>query len=142
PALDIVVATRLLQTASQQVLLGIAQATLQPPFASSATTRVEELREPLANAARLHCELLAIGWKSSVAHHALDRLTAAVMIADGRGHLVDMNCAAQSVLRRADGLVLQGCKITARHPSDGNRLAALIAAATASEDTLPAVKWV
>src|SRR5207253_7574548 len=106
--IDDSVATRLFENASHRVLFGIGHATGQPPFASSATTRLEELREPLANAARLHCELLAIGWKSSVAHHALDRLTAAVMIADGRGHLVDMNCAAQSVLIRADGLVLQG----------------------------------
>jgi DNA-binding CsgD family transcriptional regulator len=136
------IAARLFESAAHTVVFGISHAADRPPFASSSTTILEELRVPLGNAARLHSELLTIGWKSSVAHHALDKLTAAVMITDSRAHVIDMNQAAQHVLRRADGLVWKGGKITALHASDEDRLAMFIAAVTAVENAPVAVKWV
>jgi PAS domain-containing protein len=76
----------------------------QKPFTATATASLRELFDPLTNAARLHAELRELGWKSAAALRALDQVPAGVIISDGDCRVVEMNRAAEHVLRRDDGL--------------------------------------
>jgi PAS domain-containing protein len=74
---------------------------------ATATASLRELFDPLSNAARVHAELRELGWKSAAAARALDQLAAGVIITDGDGRVVEMNRAAEQILRRNDGLTVR-----------------------------------
>jgi hypothetical protein len=90
--------------------------------------------EPLARAARLHTELHSLGWRSSVALQALDRLAAGVIITDGEGRVIELNRAAERIMRRGDGLMMRNGRLEAAGVLDGARLAKAIAAAAEPRD--------
>jgi hypothetical protein len=48
-----------------------------------------------------------LGWKSGAALRALDQVAAGVIITDADGRVVEMNRAAEHVLRRDDGLTVR-----------------------------------
>src|SRR5882757_8231843 len=68
-------------------------------------------------------------WKSAAALRALDQVAAGVIISDGDGRVVEMNRAAEHVLRRDDGLTVRQGMLFAQRVFDHEKLARTIAVA-------------
>jgi PAS domain-containing protein len=95
--------------------------------------------EPLAKLARLHIELAGLGYGPAIALRALDRLAAAVIVADSDGSVIQTNRAAERILQRGDGLVIRNGNLGVLHVVDSARLEAFIAAAAAEQKTAAAI---
>jgi len=124
-----IVGTRLFDNASYTVIFGVHEGVYQAPFSAVGGARLQELFEPLSHAARLHAELRNLAWKSAAALRALDQLAAGVIITDGDGRVVEMNRAAEHILRRDDGLTVRQGKLFAQRVFEQNKLARFIAVA-------------
>jgi DNA-binding CsgD family transcriptional regulator len=96
------------------------------------------LFDALSNAARLHAKLRELGWRSAAALRALDQVAAGVIIVESDGRVVEMNRAAELVLRRDDGLTVRRGKLCAQRIFDHEKLARAITTA-ASVKTAAAV---
>jgi PAS domain-containing protein len=70
-------------------------------------------------------------WRHSVALGALDQLCAGVIIADNGGQVIEMNRAAESIVRLEDGLNVRNGQLCARRTFETAKVAKLIAGATA-----------
>ena len=99
----------------------------QESFTATSTASLRDLTDPLSN--RLHAELRELGWKSAAALRALDQVAAGVIITDAKGSVVEMNRAAENVLRREDGLLVRQGKLCAQRIFDHEKLARAIAVA-------------
>jgi hypothetical protein len=71
----------------------------QESFTATSTASLRDLTDPLSNAARLHAELRELGWKSAAALRALNQVAAGVIITHAKGSVIEMNRAAENVLR-------------------------------------------
>jgi DNA-binding NarL/FixJ family response regulator len=98
-------------------------------FAEAGIAALQELLEPLAKAARLQTELQSLGWRASVALRALDQLHAGVIVIDGAGRVIELNRAAERIVRRGDGLIIRNGRHEASGVLDSDKLAKLIAEA-------------
>jgi DNA-binding CsgD family transcriptional regulator len=76
-------------------------------------------------------EIHSLGWRSSVALGALDQLCAGVIIADNGGKVIEMNRAAESIVRLEDGLNIRNGRLCARRTFETVKVAKLISGATA-----------
>jgi DNA-binding CsgD family transcriptional regulator/PAS domain-containing protein len=124
-----ILGTQLFGSSSDAVIFGIHYGLYQTQSTSMNSARLRELFEPLSNAARLHAELREIGWKSAAALRALDQIAAGVIISDGDGRVVEVNRAAEHILRRDDGLTVRQGKLCAQRVFDHEKLARAIAVA-------------
>jgi DNA-binding CsgD family transcriptional regulator len=124
-----VAGARLFETASHTVIFGLMYGIYQAPPSAVGAVRLQELFEPLSNAAHLHAELRELGWKSAAAVRALDQLARGVIITDGHGRVIEMNRAAEQILRRDDGLTVRQGKLCAERVFEHDKLARLIALA-------------
>jgi DNA-binding CsgD family transcriptional regulator len=70
-------------------------------------------------------------WRLSVALGALDQLCAGVIIADNGGKVIEMNRAAESIVRLEDGLNIRNGRLCARRTFETVKVAKLISGATA-----------
>ena len=70
-------------------------------------------------------------WRHSVALGALDQLCAGVIIADSGGRVIEMNRAAESIVRLDDGLNVRSDRLCARRAFETAKIAKLIAGAAA-----------
>jgi DNA-binding CsgD family transcriptional regulator/PAS domain-containing protein len=134
-----VAGARLFETASHTVIFGLMYGIYQAPPSAVGAVRLQELFEPLSNAARLHAELRELGWKSAAAVRALDQLARGVIITDGRGGVTEVNRAAEQILRRDDGLTVRQGKLCAERVFEHDKLARFIALA-ANGKTVAAVR--
>jgi DNA-binding CsgD family transcriptional regulator len=133
-----IIGTRLFDSSSCRVILSVHRGIYQEPFTATATASLRELTDPLSNAARLHAELRELGWKSAAALRALDQVAAGVIVTDAKGRVVEMNRAAENVLRREDGLLVRQGRLCAQRIFDHEKLARAIAVA-ANANTAAAV---
>jgi PAS domain-containing protein len=124
-----IIGTRLFGSPSWTVILSVHRGIYQEPFSAISTAQLQELFDPLSNAARLHAELRNLAWKSAAALRALDQLAAGVIITDGDGRVVEMNRASEHILRRDDGLTVRQGKLFAQRVFEQNKLARFIAVA-------------
>jgi PAS domain-containing protein/DNA-binding CsgD family transcriptional regulator len=124
-----IIGTRLFGSPSCTIILSVHRGIYQEPFSAISTAQLQELFDPLSNAARLHAELRNLAWKSAAALRALDQLAAGVIITDGDGRVVEMNRAAEHILRRDDGLTVRQGKLFAQRVFEQNKLARFIAVA-------------
>jgi hypothetical protein len=124
-----IVAARLSDDRSHTEILGIHYGIHQSPSASSRAVQVNELLEPLGHASRLHAELRNLGWRSSVAFQALDQLAAGVIVTRDDRRVVELNRAAEEIIRRNDGLSIRHGKLCAVRVFEDTKLATLIAGA-------------
>ena len=118
---------RLFESPSHSAVFGLSHGIGRAPFAAAGIAALQDLLEPLANAARLHTELHGLGWRSAVALRALDQLAAGVMVADGVGRVIELNRAAEEIVRRDDGLIVRNGRLDASGMPDSEKLAKLIA---------------
>ena len=124
-----IIGTRLFGNSSYTVILSVHRGIYQEPFDAISTAQLQKLFDPLSNAARLRAELRELGWKSAAALRALDQVAAGLIISDGDGRVVEMNRAAEHVLRRDDGLTVRQGKLYAQRVFDHEKLARAIAGA-------------
>jgi PAS domain-containing protein len=101
--------------------------------------QLQELYQALSKAAHLQHQLQSLRWKSSVGLRALDQLAAGVIVTDSGGRVIEMNRAAERIVRIDDGLTIRSARLGARCPSDDTKLAKFIAAAAAEKKALAAV---
>lgn len=94
---------RLFESASHSVVFGLSHGLGELPFAEASIVMLREILEPLSKAARLHSQLHNLNWRSSVALRALDQLAAGVIVTDGEGRVIELNRAAERIVRRGDG---------------------------------------
>jgi DNA-binding CsgD family transcriptional regulator/PAS domain-containing protein len=134
-----IIGTRLFDSPSCTILLSAHLGIYQERFTETATASLRKLFGPLSNAARLHAELRELGWKSAAAVRALDQLARGVIITDGRGGVIEVNRAAEQILRRNDGLTVRQGKLCAERVFEHDKLARFIALA-ADGKTAPAVR--
>jgi DNA-binding CsgD family transcriptional regulator len=133
-----IIGTRLVDSPSFTILLSAHWGIYQELFTARATASLSQLFDALSNAARLHAKLRELGWKSAAALRALDQVAAGVIIVESDGRVVEMNRAAELVLRRDDGLTVRRGKLCAQRIFDHEKLARAITTA-ASEKTAAAV---
>ena len=133
-----IIGTRLFDSPSCTILLSAHWGIYQESFTATAIAWLRELTDPLSNAARLHAELRELGWKSAAALRALDQVAAGVIVTDAKGRVVEMNRAAENVLRREDGLLVRQGRLCAQRIFDHEKLARAIAVA-ANANTAAAV---
>jgi hypothetical protein len=128
---DDILGVRLADYPSRTAILGIHYDTRRASAARGA--QLKEPFEVLSKAARLQYELEGLRWKSSLGLYALDQLAAGVIVMDARGRLIEMNRAAETILRRGDALSIRERRLCARRADEDTKLAQLIAAAAARE---------
>jgi hypothetical protein len=98
---DDMLGVRLADHPSQTAILGIHYDTRHDTRRASAVARRAQLKEffeVVSKAARLQYELEGLRWKSSLGLHALDQLTAGVIVTDCRRRLIEMNRAPEIIL--------------------------------------------
>ena len=83
----------------------------------------------LGRAVRLRERLAACEQRAGTTAQLLDQISLATLLVDARGHPVQLNAAAEALLRAGDGLRLVSGRLVAEG-SDAARLAAALAAAT------------
>jgi DNA-binding CsgD family transcriptional regulator/PAS domain-containing protein len=123
---------RILDTPSLVAIFGLQQATKRAPLASASAGRMPELLATLGKAAQVDDRLCSLGWKSSVALRALDQLANAILITDNLGRVVEMNQAAERMVRLDDGLTIRDGRVGAQRGFETAKLARLVAGAAAA----------
>jgi DNA-binding CsgD family transcriptional regulator/PAS domain-containing protein len=129
---DDILGVRLADHPARTAILGIHYDTRRA-CAVARGAQLKELFEVLSRATRLQYELEGLRWKSSLGLHALDRLAAGVIVTDGRRRLIEMNRAAETILRRDDALSVREHRLCAGRADEDTKLAQLITAAVARE---------
>jgi DNA-binding CsgD family transcriptional regulator/PAS domain-containing protein len=137
--IDDALSARLFESPSHIVVFGVSHGIDRAPFTAARIAALQEISEPLANAARLQVELHSLGWKSSLALRALDQFGAAVIIVDSDGRVIQTNRAAERVLQRGDGLRIRNGKLGALDVSESVGLETAIAAAAVEQKTPAAI---
>jgi DNA-binding CsgD family transcriptional regulator/PAS domain-containing protein len=127
-----ILGVRLADHPSQIVILGIHY-DMRGASAFARGAQLKELFEVLSKAARLQYELKGLRWESSLGLRALDQLAAGVFVTDGGGRLIQMNRAAEAILRRGDALSIREHRLCASDAQEAKKLTQLIAAAAARE---------
>jgi DNA-binding CsgD family transcriptional regulator len=120
---------RLFEDGSHAAILGLHYGIHQPSSASSCAAELQNLLDPLGHASRLHIELRNLGWRSSTAFRALDQLATGIFITQGDRRVVELNQAADGIVRRNDGLTVRNGKLCALRVFEDAKLATLIAGA-------------
>ncbi len=133
-----IVGARLFDTDSHSAVFGIQTAIRRPPLTAADLRQLDELFPTVAKAARLQHDLAGLATKSAVARAALDQLAAGVIVSDGSGRIIEMNRAAEQILRVDDGLTARNGQVCARRVFEAGKLARLIAAAAAPKTTVSA----
>ncbi|SDR63489.1 DNA-binding transcriptional regulator, CsgD family [Rhizobiales bacterium GAS113] len=126
-----IIGTQLFGGSSSTVILGIHKEVGTGPFAPACLAALQDLSEPLRMVARLDTELRYAGWKSSIASHALDRLSSGVIVVDDERRIIETNLVAERILRRHDGLTMRGKMLRARRAVDDSKLGSLLVASGA-----------
>lgn len=109
------------------LLRGVGQSDEFPPDPAA----LAALCDPLAKAARLHAGLLEAGLRTALDQEAAGQLTTGVVFVDDNSRIIKLNQAAENFLRRGDGLVADGPRLSSRRLGDAAKLAGMISAATA-----------
>jgi DNA-binding CsgD family transcriptional regulator len=91
----------------------------------------------LRNAASLHLGLIEAGYRSTIMRGTLDLLTTGAIFTHGDGQVVEVNRAAERVLRLGDGLTIRDGKICARRNFETTKLDHLIENAAAGTSDGP-----
>jgi DNA-binding CsgD family transcriptional regulator/PAS domain-containing protein len=129
-----ILGSKLHETASHIALIGLHLAIGdREPFPRN-PAELTMMMDPLCKAARLKTGLIEMGYRSAIAHEALDRLSAGIIFADGGGQVLRANPSAERILTAGDGLSLTNGRLCARRNFETVKLAALIAAAASDAE--------
>jgi DNA-binding CsgD family transcriptional regulator len=134
-------AVRLYETSTHVVYFELHRGVGGVPLPVESRPDLMKLLEPLTKAARLRIELRKAGLdhRARLGRQALEYLSTGVIIVDQDGRAIDLNQAAERVLRRQDGLVLRHGKLRALGEDEDIKLRSSFAAAAAGEKRAAAV---
>lgn len=134
-------AIRLYETSTHVVYFELHRGVGGVPLAAEGRPDLMKLLEPLTKAARLRIELRKAGLdhRARLGRQALEYLSTGVIIVDRDGRAIDLNQAAERVLRRQDGLVLRHGKLRTLGEDEDTKLRSSFAAAAADEKRAAAV---
>jgi DNA-binding CsgD family transcriptional regulator len=128
------VGSRIHGSDSHTVLLGIHEGIGRAPLTPESVAGLNQLLKPIGRAAQLQLRMHEFGWRSLIALRSLDHLSAGVIVSDGTGRVIEMNVIAEQIIREGDGLRLRQGKLFAHRAFETGKLAALLSAATATND--------
>jgi DNA-binding CsgD family transcriptional regulator len=128
-----ILGARLFDSRAGTMIFGIHYGLYQERSDPLPAAQLDALFDALSKATRLHVKLCALGWKSAVTLRALDQVAAGVIVTDRDGRVIEINRVAERIARRGDGLVLRQGRLGMRRVLDNEKLARLIAAATADK---------
>jgi DNA-binding CsgD family transcriptional regulator len=107
----------------------------QPAFDDEVVRIVEDGLGHMRRMVAIRSKLIAARRTSACASASLDVIGHAVLSLDPKGRLMHGNAAAEALLRRADGLMLQRRRLAARRPADQSALQAALDRALAPDGT-------
>ena len=136
-----ILGTTLCESPSRKLSIGFYRAIGDVGAFPSAGEQLQALMPSLRNAARLHLELIDIGYRSAIGS-SIDQLTAAVIFTDRDGQILETNQAGEQILRAGDGLTMRNGQISARRSFETAKLARLIANAAVVGGRVPSAGWV
>jgi PAS domain-containing protein/DNA-binding CsgD family transcriptional regulator len=127
------VGTRLFEDGRWIALFGLHEVRGTASIPPDAFDRRRPVFDALRKAAKLHHDLDHMGWKSTVASRVLEQVAIGVIIADGNGHLIECNAAAERILGLDDGILVRWGQLKTPRVFETSKLAKMIAAAAARQ---------
>jgi DNA-binding CsgD family transcriptional regulator/PAS domain-containing protein len=127
-----VLSTKLHENPSHMVIIGLHQAIDDTRPVPRNMAALEMLMSPLRKAARLHLDLIGVGYRSAITRAGASQLVAGVIFTHSNGRIVEANQAGERLLRVGDGLVMRNGQLHAGRNSETTKLAYLIARAANS----------
>jgi hypothetical protein len=124
-----ILGARLVDRPSHSVVFGVHLETGRGPLAPESMAALNVVAGPLRRTAELQTDLHSLGWQGSIALHALERMSAAVIIAECDGQLIEMNRAAERIAWRNDGLSIRNGRVAALGEFASTSLRRLLAGA-------------
>jgi hypothetical protein len=115
-------------------LVSVQRGRGSPPFDVTELAALEECLPQLRRLLQVRGEIASYRRGPKVARDAFDDLGLAAVVTGGDGLVVRTNDAADRVLRRADGLLVQANRLTCADPAARTGLEAAIDRATAGSD--------
>jgi len=114
-----------------QSIIGVSRAVGQQPFEPAEQLAAQRFSGHLQRALRLQRHTQSLHTKAELGARAIDALALSMLIVDGKGVILHLNAGAERLLNsRVSGLACKSERLSTAHPTNKNRLAALIAAAT------------
>ncbi len=121
---------KVVQTDAHTIWLGLQRRPDSPAFGTGGAERFLQLVPHLRLVAGLEQRVAGLGLERALAQAALDRLRAALLVADGRGHVRLFNRAAEALLATRVVRLVNG-RLAALAPAMHERLQALLRQACA-----------
>jgi PAS domain-containing protein len=115
-------------------MVSVQRGRSSPPFDVADLALLEECLPHLRRLLQVRGELAAHRRGPKVARDAFDDLALGAILTGGDGQVVRMNHAADRVVRRGDGLLVQANRLTCADPGSRHGLEAAIDLATAGRD--------
>jgi len=117
---------------SEYTILGVLRAVGQQPFGDAERFLAQRFCGHLQRALRLQRHTQNLQTKAELGARAIDALALSMLIVDGNGVILHLNAGAERLLNsRVSGLTCKQGYLSASNPTYKNRLAVLIAEATA-----------
>ena len=110
---------------------GSMRAVGQKPFDHADQQAAQRFSGHLQRALRLQKHTQNLQAKAELGARAIEALALSMLIVDGNGVILHLNAGAERLLNgRVSGLICKAGRLSTAHPSDKNKVAALIAGAT------------
>ena len=130
-----VVGTQLFDSPSHSVVIGLHRIKGQNLDLRENLPAISELMEPLRKAAALYLLFRKMELRLALTAGTLEQLSTGIILTDARGRIVELNRAAERILRTDDGLTMRGGQLCAKRTFEASRLTAMIAAAAGNDRT-------
>ena len=119
---------------TEKTVLGLHRGEGQPEFSEGERRIAEQFSGHLNRSLRLHRHTKALEDKASLGARAIDALNMPMLIVDSTATIRHLNHQAEALLQnsKVSGVSSQNQRLLALHPDDNQKLAALIAQATAT----------
>ncbi len=112
-------------------VLAVLRAVGQQPFGPAEQLAAQRFSGHLQRALRLQKHTQNLHTKAELGARAIDALALSMLIVDGTGVILHLNIGAERLLNsRTSGLICKDSRLSAAHPVNKHRLAALTADAT------------
>ncbi len=121
--------SKLHESSRYVAVIGLHHAIGEAHSSATEARRLQALMGPLRDAARLHVELIDLGYSFPIGPGGLDHSSVGAIIVNGKGQIVETNRAAERILRAGDGLLVRYDRLSASRAFETAKLASLIAAA-------------
>jgi DNA-binding CsgD family transcriptional regulator len=126
---------RLFDAPSHTGVFTIQQARRATPLEPAPAARLRRLVDAIANAARIHDQIRCLSLRLSVVRRGVNRVRHAVMIIDDVARVIELNEAAERMMRLDDGLAIRHGRLCGRQGSEAEKVDKLVAVVAANTPT-------